>query len=40
MQIIINKCDKCKKTGVKPCSLKKYIEFLGAEPIKCPESSV
>ena len=37
---IWDKCDKCKKTGVKPCSLKKYIEFIGAEPMKCPESSV
>ena len=33
---IWDKCDKCKKTGVKPCSLKKYIEFVGAETIKCP----
>jgi hypothetical protein len=23
-------------TGLKPCSLKQYMDFVGAEPIKCP----
>jgi len=34
---LYEKCEKCKNTGVKPCTLKQYMDFVGAEPIKCPE---
>ena len=33
---LYKKCVKCGKTGLKPCSLKQYMDFVGAEPIKCP----
>lgn len=34
---LYEKCEKCKNTGVKPCTLKQYMDFVGAEPMKCPE---
>ena len=27
----LNKCTKCKNSNTKPCDLKNYIEFSGAE---------
>jgi hypothetical protein len=33
---LYKKCVKCGNTGLKPCSLKQYMDFVGAEPIKCP----
>ena len=33
---LYKKCVKCGKTGLKPCSLKQNMDFVGAEPIKCP----
>jgi hypothetical protein len=33
------KCKKCRETGLKPCTLKQYMDFVGAEPMKCPENA-
>jgi len=34
---LYEKCRKCENTGLKPCTLKQYMDFVGAEPMKCPE---
>lgn len=35
---LYEKCLKCKNIDVKPCTLKQYMDFVGAEPIKCPNT--
>jgi len=32
-----NMCEKCKNTNLKPCSLKEYIEYTGAEMGSCKD---
>lgn len=34
---LYEKCRKCGNIGLKPCTLKQYMDFVGAEPMKCPE---
>jgi hypothetical protein len=36
---IFEKCGKCGNVGVNPCTLKQYMDFVGAEPVKCPNSA-
>lgn len=37
---LYEKCRKCGNIGLKPCTLKQYMDFVGAEPMKCPEHAV
>ena len=37
---LYTKCYKCKNTSLKPCTVKHYMDFVGAKQMKCPESSV
>ena len=32
---LYEKCGKCGNTSLKPCTLKQYMDFVGAEPMKC-----
>jgi hypothetical protein len=34
---LYEKCVKCGNRNLKPCTLEQYMEFVGADPIACPE---
>lgn len=31
--------EKCGNRNLKPCSFEQYMDFVGADPIACPESA-